>query len=176
MNIPTIQPELAFRACEEDASIQLLDVRTPAEFEQLHARGARTLPLDRLDDVAVRGVMGTAGEKPVYVICKSGARAAKAAEAFIKAGCKNVSSIAGGTEGWQRSGLPVVKGVRRAISLERQVRIGAGALVVLGVLLGVLVHPALLGLSAFVGAGLVFAGITDWCGMGLLLAKMPWNR
>jgi hypothetical protein len=72
-------------------------------------------------------------------------------------------------------GLPVVRG-KKAISLERQVRIAAGLLVLLGALLGWLVHPALVGLSAFVGAGLVFAGVTDTCGMGLLLARMPWNQ
>ena len=73
------------------------------------------------------------------------------------------------------SGLPVVRG-KKAISLERQVRIAAGLLVLLGAVLGWLVHPAFVGLSAFVGAGLVFAGVTDTCGMGMLLARMPWNQ
>ena len=73
------------------------------------------------------------------------------------------------------AGLPVVRG-KKAISLERQVRIAAGSLVVVGALLGWSVHPAFVGLSAFVGAGLVFAGITDTCGMGMILARMPWNR
>ena len=81
----------------------------------------------------------------------------------------------GGTLACVEAGLPVVRG-RKAISLERQVRIAAGLLVLLGALLGWLVHPAFVGLSAFVGAGLVFAGVTDTCGMGLLLARMPWNR
>jgi hypothetical protein len=71
--------------------------------------------------------------------------------------------------------LPVTRGVVKVISLERQVRIAAGSLVLVGVLLAIFVHPYFIGLSAFVGAGLVFAGITDWCGMGLLLAKLPWN-
>jgi acetyltransferase-like isoleucine patch superfamily enzyme len=69
-----------------------------------------------------------------------------------------------------------VKGSKSAISIERQVRIGAGILVLTGVILGFLIHPAFFGLSAFIGAGLVFAGVTDWCGMGLLLARAPWNR
>jgi rhodanese-related sulfurtransferase len=84
--------------------------------------------------------------------------------------------VEGGTEAWIAAGLPVDRGTVTAISLERQVRIAAGALVLLGVLLGWLVHPAFFGLSGFVGAGLVFAGITDFCGMGLLLARMPWNN
>ena len=73
------------------------------------------------------------------------------------------------------AGLPVVRG-KKAVSLERQVRIAAGSLVVIGVALGLLVHPVLFGLSGFVGAGLVFAGVTDTCGMGMMLARMPWNR
>jgi hypothetical protein len=73
------------------------------------------------------------------------------------------------------AGLPVVRG-SKAISLERQVRMAAGSLVLLGILLAWLVHPACYGLSALVGAGLVFAGMTNTCGMGLLLARMPWNR
>jgi hypothetical protein len=77
---------------------------------------------------------------------------------------------------WERAGLPMVRGARGSISLERQVRIGAGTLVLAGVVMGWLIHPAFFGFSAFVGAGLVFAGVTDWCGMGMLLAKMPWNQ
>ena len=84
--------------------------------------------------------------------------------------------VEGGTQAWVAAGLPVVKGSKSAISIERQVRIGAGILVLTGVILGSLIHPAFFGLSAFIGAGLVFAGVTNWCGMGLLLAKAPWNR
>jgi rhodanese-related sulfurtransferase len=154
----------------------LIDVRTPVEYAEVHAEGARLIPLDKLDPRAVMAAHnGSAGE-PLYVICKSGARAAKAVEKFRAAGFDNVISVAGGTTAWADAGLPVVRGTSRIISLERQVRIGAGSLVVLSVLLGWLVHPALFGLAAFVGAGLVFAGVTDWCGMGLLLARMPWNQ
>ena len=84
-------------------------------------------------------------------------------------------NVEGGTLACVEAGLPVVRG-KKAISLERQVRIAAGSLVLLGVLLGWFVHPAFIGLSAFVGAGLVFAGITDTCGMGMMLARMPWNQ
>ena len=86
----------------------------------------------------------------------------------------NVVNVEGGTLAWEKAGLPVVPG-KKAISLERQVRIAAGLLVLLGTAFGWFVHPAFLGLSAFVGAGLVFAGVTDTCGMGMLLARMPWN-
>ena len=81
----------------------------------------------------------------------------------------------GGTLAWDKAGLPVQRG-QKAMSLERQVRIAAGSLVFTGAALGFFVHPYFIGLSAFVGAGLVFAGITDTCGMGMMIAKMPWNQ
>ena len=84
-------------------------------------------------------------------------------------------NVDGGTNAWVEAGLPVERG-KQTISLERQVRIAAGLLVLTGAALAFFVHPYLIGLSAFVGAGLVFAGVTDTCGMGLLLARMPWNR
>jgi rhodanese-related sulfurtransferase len=110
----------------------------------------------------------------LYLICRSGARGNQACEKFLKAGFANVVNVDGGTLACQDAGLPLVRG-QKTISLERQVRIAAGSLVLLGIGLGWLVHPYLLGLSAFVGAGLVFAGVTDTCGMGMLLARMPWN-
>jgi rhodanese-related sulfurtransferase len=114
-------------------------------------------------------------DEPLYLICRSGSRGQKACEKFLAAGFKNVVNVEGGTLAWAECGLPVVRG-RKAMSLERQVRIAAGSLVLIGAVLAWLVHPAFLVLSALVGAGLVFAGITDTCGMGMLLARMPWNR
>ena len=112
---------------------------------------------------------------PLYVICHSGGRGEKACERLAQAGYTNVINVEGGTLACEQAGLPLVRG-KKAISLERQVRIAAGTLVVLGAVLGWLVHPAFIGLSAFVGAGLIFAGITDTCGMGMLLTKAPWNK
>ena len=153
----------------------LIDVRTPVEYAEVHAEGARLIPLDKLDPQAVMSGRNGSHDEPLFMICKSGGRSAKAVEKFRAAGFTNAISVEGGTAAWERAGLPVVRGARKSVSLERQVRIGAGSLVFIGVLLGWLVHPAFYGLSAFVGAGLVFAGVTDWCGMGMLLAKMPWN-
>ncbi|HMO35771.1 MAG TPA: rhodanese-like domain-containing protein [Gemmatales bacterium] len=110
-------------------------------------------------------------EKAVYVICQSGARARKAAEALEAAGCKQVIHVEGGTAAWLAAGLPANKG-RQIMPLEQQVRIAAGTLVVLGCALAYLVHPYFLGLAAFVGAGLVY----NTCGMALVLARMPWNQ
>lgn len=156
--------------------MDLIDVRTPLEYAEVHADGATPAPLDTLDPGTVMSSRAGSSDEPLYVICKSGGRSAKAVEKFRAAGFANVISIQGGTDAWESAGLPVVRGTRKMMSLERQVRIGAGSLVLLGVLLGWMIHPAFYGLSAFVGAGLVFAGVTDWCGMGMLIARMPWNR
>jgi rhodanese-related sulfurtransferase len=152
--------------------IDLFDVRTPAEFGELHAKPARSLPLDQIDAAKVQALRRSASG-PVYVICRSGSRGRQACDRLRAAGC-DVVNVAGGTLAWEQAGLEVVRG-RKAMSLERQVRIAAGMLVLLGAGLG-LVYPAFNGLALFVGAGLVFAGLTDTCGMGLLLARMPWNR
>lgn len=175
MSHQTVSPADAAQARSARPGSVLIDVRTPHEYAELHAEGATLVPLDVLDPKAFMADRGASADEPVFALCKSGARAAKAVERFREAGFRNVFSVEGGTQAWERAGLPVVRGAR-VMSLERQVRIGAGSLVLLGVLLGWLVHPAFFGLSAFVGAGLVFAGMTDWCGMGLLMAKMPWNR
>ena len=157
----------------------MIDVRTPAEYAEVHAEGARLVPLDALDPSSVvsdRRRDGAGADEPLFVICKSGGRAAQACTRFQAAGFSNVLCIEGGTSAWEKAGLPVVRGPRQTMSLERQVRIGAGSLILIGAILGAGVHAGFWWLSAFVGAGLVFAGVTDWCGMGILLSKMPWNR
>jgi rhodanese-related sulfurtransferase len=174
VTVTTISPQQLAELCKS-GKIDLIDVRTPVEFREVHVEHARNVPLDRLDPAAV--IQGRNGlrDEPLYVVCRSGSRGRQACEQFLAAGFTNVVNVEGGTLAWAEGGLPVVRG-KKAISLERQVRIAAGSLVLLGVLLGWLVHPVFLGLSAFVGAGLVFAGITDTCGMGMLLARMPWNQ
>ena len=147
----------------------LIDVRSPAEHAAVHVPGVVLMPLDRLDPQAVPRDRGTA-----YLLCQAGGRATRAAETLTAAGI-TCCVVSGGTSAWAAAGLPVTRG-RGVISIERQVRIGAGSLVVIGVVLGLTVHPGLAGIAGFVGAGLIFAGISDWCGMGLLLAKAPWNQ
>ena len=175
MNAQTISPAEVSEAAKSGKAPEIIDVRTPAEFAEIHAEGARLIPLDQLNPKEVLAARGGATDAPLYLICKSGSRAAKACEKFTAAGFGNVFSIEGRTAAWEKAGLPVTRG-RKMISLERQVRIAAGLLVLLGVLLGWFLHPVFLLLSAFVGSGLLFAGVTDWCGMGLFLAKMPWNQ
>jgi rhodanese-related sulfurtransferase len=155
--------------------LTLIDVRTPAEYARVHATGAVLVPLDQLDPAAV-SALRNGDDQPIYVLCHSGARAASACRRLNEAGVAPAVCVEGGTAAWEKAGLPVERGASRAIPLDRQVRIAAGSLVLSGLALAYLVHPAFLGLSAFVGAGLVFAGVTDFCGMAMLLAKMPWNR
>jgi len=159
----------------EEGHVDLIDVRTPVEFREIRATIARNLPLDSLDPHSVMKERNGTANDPLYVICRSGNRSAKACKQFIDAGYTNVVNVDGGTQAWSESGLPVVRG-KKIVSLERQVRIAAGLLVLLGAVLGIFINPYFIGLSAFVGAGLMFAGITDTCGMGLMLAKMPWNQ
>ena len=111
----------------------------------------------------------------LHLICQSGGRSAIACQKLEAAGYEAVVNLEGGTSAWQAAGLPVVE-VKKAMSLERQVRIAAGSLIVIGAAIGYFVHPGGFGLSAFVGAGLVFAGLTDTCAMGMMIAKMPWNQ
>ncbi len=175
MEVCTIAPERLYERVRDGRPVDVIDVRTPAEYREVHAEVARLVPLDALDPAKVLAERTGESEEPLYVICQSGNRGRKACEAFLAAGYRNVVNVDGGTKAWEAAGLPVVRG-KKSISLERQVRIAAGSLVLLGTALGAFVHPGFLGVAAFVGAGLVFAGVTDTCGMGMLLAKMPWNR
>lgn len=171
--IQTIPPrELAHRR-QRGEPINLIDVRTPVEYREVHADIARNVPLDQLNPPDV--LAGHDAKEPLYVICRSGSRASKACESIAAAGFQNVINIEGGTQAWDAAGLPVVRG-KKAISLERQVRIVAGLLTLAGALLGYFVNIHFVWLSAFIGAGLTFAGMTDTCGMGMMLARMPWNQ
>lgn len=174
MSITTISPKQLHDAVQGGQAVELIDVRTPVEFREVHVSFARNLPLDQLD--AAQVTAGRNGSsQPLYVICRSGSRGKQACEKLASAGFTSVVNVEGGTQAWDQAGLPVVRG-QQAMSLERQVRIAAGTLVLIGSAMGALVSPYWIGLAAFVGAGLVFAGLTDTCGMGMLLARMPWNQ
>ena len=161
-------------ALNQQQDVDLIDVRTPVEFREVHATIARNVPLDVLDPQAIMDARNGASE-PLYFICRSGGRGSQACGKFIDAGFTNVVNVEGGTTAWAEAGLPVVRG-KKAMSLDRQVRIVAGFIVLVGALLAIFVHPYFAGISAFIGAGLMFAGITDTCGMAMMLAKMPWNQ
>ncbi len=149
----------------EGGTCVLVDVRELPEYADAHLPGSRLIPLGEL-----RRRPELVGEGEVLLLCRGGRRAREAAA--VLEGREGVQPIVieGGMDAWMRAGFPTRK-QKGPISLERQVRIAAGSLVLLGVLV-----PGLIGLSYFVGAGLVFSGVTNSCAMGLLLAKLPWNR
>jgi rhodanese-related sulfurtransferase len=177
--IATISPTMLADLRRKGDQVTLIDVRTPAEFGEVHVDFAHNIPLDRLD---VKAVTALCGDGPVYFVCKSGSRSQKACEKLRAAGFQHVISVEGGTAACEAAGVPVVRG-RKVMSLERQVRIAAGALVAVGAALAAFGPEAPVnwqaigaGLAGFVGCGLVFAGITDTCGMAMLIARMPWNQ
>lgn len=171
----TIAPADLQKLLAENASLAVIDVRSPGEFSAVHVTQAQNLPLDTLNPHALVNSGRVPRNQPFYILCQGGRRASRAAEKFLQQGLTNAIVVEGGTNAWIAANLPVTRG-SGVIELERQVRIAAGTLVLTGVLLSYFVHPYFIGLSAFVGTGLIFAGITDWCGMGLLLAKAPWNQ
>jgi rhodanese-related sulfurtransferase len=157
----------------ERPEVRLLDVRTPGEFEAEHIAGAYNVPLDTLDEHGAEIRARVAD--PVVLVCRSGQRARKAEEALRSAGMTNLYLLDGGMAAWTAAGLPVRRGVPR-MSLERQVRIAAGGLAASGAFLALFVNPLFAIVPAFIGSGLVFAGVTDTCMMGMLLARLPYNR
>ena len=153
--------------------VSLIDVRTPAEYGAAHLDGAVLMPVDTLDCAAV---LAAAGEADLRVlVCQSGIRADRAATKLVAHGGAGFVCLEGGIVAWQKAGLPVIRGPF-ALPLERQVFIAAGLLVLAGVLLGWRVDPRWYGLSGLVGVGLMMAGLTGYCPMAMLIARMPWNQ
>lgn len=151
---------------------QIIDVREYGEFEAEKIHPSQLVPLSNFE----RQTGEIDRFQPVYLMCRSGNRARQAAEKLVNKGFREVYVIEGGMLAWNGAKLPTVKGASKVWSLERQVRFAAGSLVVLGVILSLLLHQYFIALSAFVGAGLVFAAVTDTCGMAMMLARMPWNK
>jgi rhodanese-related sulfurtransferase len=168
--IRTIDPKKAAEMVRQGAVI--VDVRSADEFARAHIPGARNQALDTLTGGAIDHK-----DAPMMIFhCRSGARTQANAAVLAQAAQCEAFILEGGIEGWKEAGLPVEEDRSQPLELMRQVQIAAGGLVLLGVLLGAFVAPGFYALSAFVGAGLVFAGATGWCGMARLLAVMPWNR
>ncbi len=125
MSVPTISPAGLAELAREGRKIELIDVRTPVEFREVHLEIARNVPLDQLDPKVLLQARNGSSAEPLYIICKAGGRGQQACEKFIQAGFSNVVNVEGGTTACIAAGLPVVRG-KKAISLERQVRIAAG--------------------------------------------------
>lgn len=146
----------------------LVDIREPDEHARARIPGARSMPLARLEKIQ--------NVPAVIWHCRSGMRTQANAGALTEnSGC-DAYFLEGGLDAWRKAGLPVLENRHAPLEIMRQVQITAGLLVLSGVILGFAVSPGFFGLSAFVGAGLMFAGISGWCGMARLLALMPWNR
>ena len=175
MSISTISPQELAARNERGEVCELIDVRTPVEFREVHVSFARNVPLDQLDPPALLSSRNGASQQPVYVICRSGNRANQACEKFVAAGFMNIVNVAGGTSAWEQAGLPVTRG-QKAISLERQVRIVIGLIVLTGSALTWFYDPRWIALPAFMGASLIFSGLADFCGLALILGRMPWNQ
>lgn len=168
-----ISPHTLQDLVREQPNLRLLDVRTPGEFESAHIRGAYNVPLDTLAEHTPE--IRTVEHEEVILICQSGQRAGKAEDALRAAGMANLHVLDGGMNAWIASGFDAVRG-RKRVSLERQVRIAAGALVGVGGILALSVNPLFAAVPAAVGSGLFFAGISDTCLMGMLLSRLSYNR
>lgn len=167
----TITPPKAHEKKKEGEAL-FLDVRTPAEIRERAIEDCLRVPHDRVTHSSE--IKDLPKDQAIILVCGSGKRAAKAGEALAEEGFTNLAVMEGGMQEWREHDLPVKEG-KGVMSLERQVRVTAGSLVALGSALAWF-HPLWLILPAFIGCGLVFSGLTNTCGMGMLISKMPWNR
>jgi rhodanese-related sulfurtransferase len=167
MNPGIISPAKAKQLMDQGA--RLIDIRGPDEHAREHIPGAENHALEGLSALH-------RGSAITIFHCRSGRRTAMNAAKLAQAANCDAYIVEGGIEAWKKAGLPVVRDHRQPIEMQRQVMIAAGSLVLVGILLGWFVATGFYALAAFVGAGLIFAGITGWCGMVKLLALMPWNR
>ncbi|WP_216900734.1 rhodanese-like domain-containing protein [Synechococcus sp. CCY 9618] len=150
--------------------LTVIDVREPMEYAGGHIPGSRNIPLSRLGSTDLP-------DGPLVLVCQSGKRSRRGLSDLLRRGHAHpLAELEGGFGAWQAAGLPVGRHARAPLPLMRQVQIAAGGLVLLGVLLSQVVAPGWIWLSGLVGAGLMFAGISGFCGMARLLAVMPWNR
>jgi len=154
---------------------RLLDVRTPREHAAVHVPGVQLIPLDEIDAAAFCREHG-GDSSPVYVLCESGGRARRAIEKLERAGVRGCVLVEGGTQAWIEAGLPVNRGESRVLPLMRQVQVTVGSLSAAGAALALAVNPLFALIPLVLGCGLLFAGVTGFCGLALLLARMPWNK
>ncbi|HEX6959570.1 MAG TPA: rhodanese family protein [Ferrovibrio sp.] len=170
-NIRQIDP-VTLRQRLQSGDVILIDIREPPEFARERIAGARLVPLARLDGHD----FGADRDNVAVFTCRSGMRTTMHASRLLAKGFRETYLLAGGLDAWKRAGLPVERDEGAPLDLQRQVQIAAGGLALLGTLLAWLVSPWFLLLSGIVGAGLMTAGLTGFCGMARLLAIMPWNR
>ncbi|AAK24827.1 rhodanese family protein [Caulobacter vibrioides] len=155
-----------------DGRAVLVDIREPDEFARRRARGALSRPLSTLESQG----LGLPDAREVIFTCRTGMRTGANGQRLAQVCGGRAYVVEGGLDAWDAAGLPVDHNAKAPLEMMRQVQIGAGVLVLIGVVLGLLVSPLFFGLAGFVGAGLTFAGVTGFCGMARLLALAPWNR
>ncbi len=171
----SIRPQQLHELHRGGKPIELIDVRTPAEYRGMHATIATVAPLDELNPRTFMQTRRLGSDEPLYVICRTGTRSEKACARFLAAGYTNVVNVTGGTLAWAEAGLPVARG-KKVLPLDRQVQVTAGTMALSGFAMGELGSPEWFWLAGFVGCGLVFAGVTGFCPLGWLIARMPWNQ
>ncbi len=179
MSVQTLNAVEFIGKLAQDRNLFIVDLRTHAEVEAECLGNCLHLPLQELSEEHLKARMQEKGidvKTPVYLLCQSGKRAAMAVTKLEKSEGISLVVLEGGLNAIKQQGVTTIIGTRKVISLERQVRIAAGILILLGVTLGFTVHAGFFLLSGFVGAGLTFAGVTDTCGMAMGLAYMPWNN
>jgi rhodanese-related sulfurtransferase len=160
--------DLAAQLAEQ--RVRVIDVREPMEYASGHIAGSLNVPLARITEADLPS-------GPLVLVCHSGNRSSQALSRLLQNGHPHpLADLEGGIPAWQQAGQPVRKLNNAPLPLMRQVQIAAGSLVLLGVILSQMLAPGWIWLSGFVGAGLVFAGVSGFCGMARLLAVMPWNR
>lgn len=168
----SITPQQALKI-QQDGGI-IIDVCTPVEFNEEHIVNAFNKPLDKITMLMGTIRILTQGKK-VVLSCRKGTRAALAYKQLQNLDAE-ISVIEQGNFGWNTAGLPMYRNSYTPMSIERQVRIAAGGIGLMGSLLAYFVSINFIFIPIFIGGGLVNAGITNWCGMGKLLLKMPWNK
>ena len=169
-----IQANQLRQSLESGKKIALIDVRTPVVHEEMRISGSRLMPLDQIDPAAVKSAAAEAGQ--CVLICRSGKRAETAFQKLQAAGCDKLAILDGGVLAWESAGLPLERTQRNALPLMRQVQLIIGLLALAGSVLALTVHKNFALIPAFLGCGLTMAGATGWCGLAILLSKMPWNK
>jgi rhodanese-related sulfurtransferase len=173
-HIMKLQANQLHQALENGKRVTLIDVRTPVEHDEMHIPGSKLMPLDRLDPAAVKSASGNAEQ--CVLICRSGKRAEQAFQKLQAAGCDKLAILDGGILAWEASGFALNRSSGNRLPLMRQVQLIIGVLVLTGSILALTVDKNFAVIPAFLGAGLTLAGSTGWCGLAILLSKMPWNR
>jgi rhodanese-related sulfurtransferase len=167
-----ITPKDSLEMTRVNSKVKLLDVRSALEFSQVHIKDSINIPIDILSGKIIEL---SQFKQSYIVLCRTGNRSLMAADMLIQSGISGVKVMQGGLTRWQKEGLPVVKG-EGGISLERQVRIIAGSLILFGILLSWFVHWAFIFIAVFISCGLIYAGLSDNCLLGMLLMQLPYNK